>query len=394
MSVAGRRCTAPILPAFTVSHQTCPANVHSSTMPRILDGSVTTGRLFDILVVGKPCNEGSVLLRQYLGITRELPNIDSSNCLVSKTVLIKSPDGPRSHNLTILDSCCGVDSLLTVSSYQVTNARTMLFTYSVDSAESLEMLEYTISGIQLIRATLPPCAVVAVTQTSSAMEQLVPQQGRDLAARCGADFFEVNMVDDRAVAAVFEHLILAAESLAQSSDEVASLKSQLSSGSVASEPDSPELKKTRSPPKASRTSTITFQSVLSPRSRRSGTASSLHRKITRCSDKLNESLAVVTRSSSERTVVRTLTAKKHFLESMQRTHSAPLGTRSPPVSLQHSSPSLDKPDSSDHDFADSLSPTLFAADQNQAAKCDNPEKTKDVAARRESKAANGCCVIV
>lgn len=172
---------------------------------------------FDILVIGQRGVGKTTMLRKYVMGTYDVPGFELSECLVYKSVENpclsphSSPvvsEAPTNKQVSILDSSAGVDTLLTQNSYQINNARTMVFAYSAASSESFEALEYTINCIESVRNRLPPCVIVSLKPEHGQMDQILISQGEELAKSCGALLFqEVYLYSDRSVDDVFVPLI-------------------------------------------------------------------------------------------------------------------------------------------------------------------------------------------
>lgn len=187
-------------------------------MQKILDGISTIHSPFDILLIGRKGIGKSSLMRKYFTSTREDSDFDSSECLMFKNVSVPcacSPDSKIVHpgltiqrQISILDSSSTVEELLTNSSYQVTNARTMLFAYCADSADSFESLEYMINCIESVRDVLPPCMIVSIKIDQLQMDQVSSSQGQLLADSCRAEaFVEVDLNSKEPFDYAFQPLI-------------------------------------------------------------------------------------------------------------------------------------------------------------------------------------------
>lgn len=181
-----------------------------------LDISTTSKSKFDVLIVGDQGVGKSTLLYKYMtGIfCEELP---SEECVRVKTItdqpygkceLVTGEYGAKRETISILDSSASLSSFLTDHAFLILNARTILFTYSIDSLKSFEDLEYTMSCIRSLTKTPLPCAIAALKMDLIDYQQVSFEQGMALAEQFNAlAFNEVSSKIDATVDIVFKSLV-------------------------------------------------------------------------------------------------------------------------------------------------------------------------------------------
>lgn len=134
-------------------------------MPTEQDITSTVDSELDICVAG---NQGVVittLLHRYtIEITFEV--LPSEKCVRVKTVINSSDNIKVKANkkklISILDTSASLRSYLENYGFLVQNAQIALFTYSIDSLDPFESLEYKFNSIQAIRTEPLVCAVAAL----------------------------------------------------------------------------------------------------------------------------------------------------------------------------------------------------------------------------------------
>lgn len=185
-------------------------------MSKELDISTTSKSKFDVLIVGDQGVGKSTLLYKYItGLFCE--DLPSEECVRVKTILKELDDnkqapeskvGTNRDTISILDSSASLSSYLTDHSFLIQNARSMLFTYSIDSLKSFEDLEYTMTCIRSLTSKPLPCAIAALKMDLIENQQVSLDQGLALAERFHAlAFNEVSSKQDVTVDKVFESLI-------------------------------------------------------------------------------------------------------------------------------------------------------------------------------------------
>ncbi|WPK24614.1 hypothetical protein PUMCH_001893 [Australozyma saopauloensis] len=183
-------------------------------MPIELDISSTINSRFDILIVGDNGVGKSTLLHKY--ITGEFCEfLPTEECVrvkpVGSNTVKMSSDATKTDTISILDSSASLSSYLTDHEFLIRNARTILFTYCIDSIASFEALEYTINCIKSMLPETVPCALAALKMDLLDSQQVSYEDGLALSKRCNAlAFHEVSSKIDATVGRVFVELELAA----------------------------------------------------------------------------------------------------------------------------------------------------------------------------------------
>lgn len=173
---------------------------------------------FDILIVGDNGVGKSTLLHKYTtgNFCDNLPVEDSAR--VTSVRGYSSDTAPAIGKkrksismdrkmISIIDSNAPPSFFLTDYAFLVKNARTFLFTYSIDSLESFEALEYAIDCINALKGKPIICAVVALKMDLIENQQVSSPHGVALSEKCGSiAFYEVSSKLDSTVEHVFSDL--------------------------------------------------------------------------------------------------------------------------------------------------------------------------------------------